>query len=279
MSALVDAYLRALSAPGSSRLFGGLAEARLPGPLLRGLIRAWIRFYGVDMSEAEAPVASYRTFNQFFTRALRAGVRPVDAAPDVVVSPCDARVYGLGPIADGRIEQVKGKTYSVAELLGSVAQAQAYQEAAQATLYLSPAMYHRVHWPADGKVTGWRHVPGRLYPVNALAVANVDRLFAVNERVAIHLDTAAFGPLAVILVGATNVGRITLSFDRLATNTGTAGGWFTPPQPIAVRRGDELGAFNLGSTVVLLAANAALASAGPSPGHLVRMGQALWRRP
>ena len=140
-------------------------------------------------------------------------------------------------------------------------------------------MYHRVHWPADGKVTGWRHLPGRLYPVNALAVANVDRLFAVNERVAIHLDTAAFGSLAVILVGATNVGRITLSFDGLATNTGTVGGWFAPPQPIAVRRGDEVGAFNLGSTVVLLAANAALASAGPSPGHLVRMGQALWRRP
>jgi phosphatidylserine decarboxylase len=115
--------------------------------------------------------------------------------------------------------------------------------------------------------------------VNALAVANVDRLFAVNERVAIHLDTAAFGSLAVVLVGAANVGRITLSFDPLATNTGNVGGWFTPPRPIAVRRGDELGAFNLGSTVVLLAANAALASAGPSPGHLVRMGQALWRRP
>jgi len=279
MSALVDAYLRALSTPGSSRLFGRLADAPLPAPLLRGLIRAWIRFYGVDMSEAEAPVASYRTFSEFFTRALRPGARTVDAAPDVVVSPCDARVYGLGLIADGRIEQVKGKTYSVAELLGSAEQAQAYQNAIQATLYLSPAMYHRVHWPADGKVTGWRHLPGRLYPVNALAVANVDRLFAVNERVAIHLETASFGSLAVILVGATNVGRITLSFDPLATNTGSVGGWFTPPQPIAVRRGDELGAFNLGSTVVLLAANAALASAGPSPGQLVRMGQALWRRP
>jgi phosphatidylserine decarboxylase len=279
MSAPVDLYLRALSAPATSRLFGRLADARLPGPLLRGLIAAWVRAYGVDMSEAAAPASSFRTFNQFFTRALRPGVRPVAKAADVLVSPCDARVYTQGALGeDGRIDQVKGRTYTVSELLDSAQRAEGFARGFQATLYLSPAMYHRVHWPVDGTIVGWRHIPGRLYPVNALAVRRVDRLFAVNERVAIYLESG-FGPLAVVMVGATNVGRISLTFDSLLTNTGKPGGFCVPAEPIPVRRGDELGAFNLGSTVVLLAADARLASAGPGPGDLVRMGEALWRRP
>jgi phosphatidylserine decarboxylase len=139
-------------------------------------------------------------------------------------------------------------------------------------------MYHRVHWPADGRIRGLRYIPGRLFPVNALAARNVDRLFAVNERVAIHLDSAAFGKLAVVMVGATNVGRITLTFDPLATNTGRPAEWVTPSSAGDVKRGDELGAFNLGSTVVLLAADARLASAGPAVGDLVKMGQALFRK-
>jgi phosphatidylserine decarboxylase len=279
LSALVDAYLRALSSPAASRSFGRLADARLPGPLLRALIHAWVRFYGVDLAEAAAPVASFRTFNEFFTRALRPGARPVDAAEGIIVSPCDARVYSLGPVAeDGRLEQVKGRTYSVGELLGSDDDARPFLRGAQATLYLSPAMYHRVHWPADGRIRGLRYIPGRLFPVNALAARNVDRLFAVNERVAIHLDSAAFGKLAVVMVGATNVGRITLTFDPLATNTGRPAEWVTPSSAGDVKRGDELGAFNLGSTVVLLAADARLASAGPAVGDLVKMGQALFRK-
>jgi phosphatidylserine decarboxylase len=278
MSAIVDLYLRALSDPGTSRLFGRLADARLPGPLLRALIAAWVRAYGVDMSEAAAPARSFRTFNEFFTRALRPGARPVAQAADVLVSPCDARVYTLGGLGeDGRLEQVKGRTYTVGELLGSAQRAEVFVRGMQATLYLSPAMYHRVHWPADGAIIGWRHIPGRLFPVNALAVRHVDRLFAVNERVVIYLESS-FGPLAVVMVGATNVGRISLSFDALRTNTGTPGGFCAPSEPIPVRRGDELGAFNLGSTVVLLAADARLASAGPVPGDLVRMGEPLWRR-
>lgn len=279
MGGFVDLYLRALSTPGASRLFGRLADVPLPGPLLRALIASWVRFYGVDMSEAAGPASSFRTFNEFFTRRLRPGARPVAPGPDVVISPCDARVYTMGALAEeGRIEQVKGRTYTVAELLVSEQRAEAFARGFQATLYLSPAMYHRVHWPVDGTVVAWRHMPGRLYPVNALAVRRVDRLFAVNERVAIYLESA-FGPLCVVMVGATNVGRISLTFDSLVTNTGTAGHFSVPTDPIPVRRGDELGAFNLGSTVVLLAADARLGSAGPVPGDLVRMGQALWRRP
>jgi phosphatidylserine decarboxylase len=146
-----------------------------------------------------------------------------------------------------------------------------------ATLYLSPAMYHRVHAPLAGTVRLWRHIPGRLFPVNGMGVRHVDGLFARNERVVVLMDTAEAGPLAVVLVGAANVGRMSLSFCDLRTNSGTLPGTFLPPRPIALGRGDELGTFHLGSTVVLVAANPRYASAGPLTGDLVRMGQPLWR--
>jgi len=270
--------LRALSAPALSRLTGRLADARLPGPLLRAAIRVYSRACGVDWSEVAEPIAAFPTFNAFFTRRLRAGARPVAAGP-VVVSPSDSRLSALGPVPpDGRLEQVKGRTYSLEALLGAAEEAAPYRRGVYATLYLSPAMYHRVHAPVDGRVRAWRYVPGRLFPVNERAVRTVDGLFAVNERVVVHVDTEAFGPVAVVLVGATNVGRITLSFTDLATNAGRPPSRAEPPAPVPIARGDELGAFNLGSTVVLLVADAALRPAGPSPGGLVWMGEALWRR-
>jgi phosphatidylserine decarboxylase len=121
-------------------------------------------------------------------------------------------------------------------------------------------------------------VPGRLFPVNPLAVRSVPELFTRNERVAVFLESDDLGPVAVVLVGAANVGRITLRFASLATNSGAPGGRGAPDTPLPVRRGEELGAFNLGSTVVLLIADPALSPVGPSPGSLVRMGEALWRR-
>jgi phosphatidylserine decarboxylase len=174
------------------------------------------------------------------------------------------------------MEQIKGKTYALSELLGDRVLAGRFHGGGQATLYLSPAMYHRVHWPVDGRVSRYWRIPGRLYPVNALAVGRVDRLFAVNRRVVVELDGEGFGPMALVLVGATNVGRIELSFDGFGAD-GQQGGR-EPETPIAARRGHELGAFHLGSTVVLLAADPRLAWAGPAPGGLVKMGEALWRR-
>lgn len=272
-------FLRAISAPALSRPAARLADARLPRPLLRLWIAAWVKGYGVDLSEVRDPLDSFRCFNEFFVRALRPGARPLDPDPGALLSPSDSLLSVRGALpADGRLEQVKGRTYGLAQLLGSAEDAALFRAGAHATLYLSPAMYHRVHVPADGRVTRWRYLPGRLYPVNALAVRHVEGLFAVNERVVVHLESERFGPLAVVLVGATNVGRISLAFSPLRSNAGRPGGETRPPEPIPVARGDELGRFNLGSTVVLLAADPALVPAEAPVGSFVRMGQALWRR-
>jgi phosphatidylserine decarboxylase len=279
MPSLVSLYLRLLSRPSLSRRFGRAAEVRLPGPLLRAAIAAYVRFYRVDLGETADPVASFRTFDAFFTRRLREGARPLDAATDVVLSPCDARLHGLGRVPkDLSLEQIKGRSYALRDLLGDERLAAQFEGGVHATLYLSPSMYHRVHWPAEGLVVGWRRIPGRLYPVNALAVRHVERLFAVNQRVVVELASEGFGPMAVVLVGATNVGRISLPFESMGAPPSIHGDWVEPVRPIDVRRGEELGTFHLGSTVVLLAADARLASAGPVEGSLVKMGEALWRR-
>lgn len=278
MSAARGLVLRALSVPWLSRCTGRLADLRVPGPLLRAGIRAYSRFYSVDWSEVAEPLKAFPTFNAFFTRRLREGVRPV-AKDASVVSPSDSRLSVLGAIpADGRLEQIKGRSYSIEALLGSAEDAALFREGVYATLYLSPSMYHRVHSPVDGRILSWRYLPGRLFPVNDVAVRSVDGLFTVNERVAVFIDTEALGPVAVVLVGATNVGRISLAFTDLVTNVGRPAARMDAPSPIPIARGGELGAFNLGSTVVLLVAKAALRPAGPSPGDLVRMGQALWQR-
>jgi phosphatidylserine decarboxylase len=139
-------------------------------------------------------------------------------------------------------------------------------------------MYHRVHSPVDGVVRAWRYVPGRLFPVNAAGVRAIPGLFTRNERVAVFCDTEAHGPTAVVLVGAANVGRVSLAFTDLVTNRGSAGVRAEPARPVRLARGDELGAFNLGSTVVLLVADPALAPAARA-GDLVRVGEPLWRAP
>ena len=273
------AFATAVSPPLLSRLAGWLADLRLPSPILAPAIRAWSRLYGADLSEAAEPIQAFRTFNAFFTRALRDGVRPIESGPGVVVSPSDSRMSDRAAVpVDGRLEQVKGESYSLEALLGSPEEAELYSRGLHATLYLGPGMYHRVHAPVDGHIVGWRYIPGRLFPVNPLAVRSVPGLFTRNERVVVFLEAEGLGPVAVVLVGATNVGRITLRFTDLSTNAGAAALRADPPEPIPVRRGDELGVFNLGSTVVLLVADAALAPAHVSPGALVRMGEALWRR-
>lgn len=268
----------AVSWPPLSRVTGRLAELRVPRPLLVPLIRAYARAYGAELAEAARPPEAYESFNAFFTRRLREGARPIDATPGAVVSPSDSRLSAIGRVpGDGRIEQVKGESYSLEVLLGSTQDAGRLAGAAHATLYLSPAMYHRVHAPVDGRIVAWHYLPGRLYPVNSMGVRSVPGLLARNERVSVLIETEAHGLAAVVLVGAANVGRIGLAFAELVTNSAQPAGRREPPQPIPIRRGDELGVFNLGSTVVLLVADDGLVAAA-SAGELVRVGQALWRR-
>jgi phosphatidylserine decarboxylase len=267
----------AVSFPFLSRVTGRLADLRAPAFVLQPLLRAYVRLYGVDTSEAAEPLASFPTFNAFFTRRLRDGLRLLPAE-DGVVSPADSRVAAIGPIsADGRLEQVKGRTYAIEELLGSAEEAAAFRRGVQATLYLSPSMYHRVHSPVDARVRAWVYIPGRLFPVNAFSVRAVPGLFVRNERVVVFIETAAFGPVALVMVGAANVGRMTLAFAPLITNTGIPAGLHVPTSAIRLRRGDELGAFNLGSTVVLLLADPRFKPLA-APGDLVRVNAPLFGR-
>jgi len=268
----------AVSWPLLSRATGRLSDLRLPRAILAPAIRLYARAFGADLSEAALPLEDYPSFNAFFTRRLREGVRPVERGEGVVVSPSDSRLSAIGPVPpDGLLEQVKGSRYSIETLLGSAEDAAPFRTGVHATLYLSPAMYHRVHSPVDGRIRAWRHVPGRLFPVNAAGVRSVPGLFTRNERVAVFVDTEAHGPVAVVLVGAANVGRMSLAFTDLVTSRGRPAERAVPAEPVAVRRGDEIGAFNLGSTVVLLLADPALVPV-PAAGGLVRVGQVLWQR-
>lgn len=273
---VLDAFLGAVSGERWSRTVGALAAREVPQPLLQAAISAYVKAYGVDLSEAAEPVESFRSFNAFFTRALREGARPVCEGEATVASPADGALLNHGTLADGRLRQIKGRDYGLDELLGSAEEAEALRCGRYATIYLSPRDYHRVHCPLDGHIVGWRYIPGALYPVNRLGLDRVDRLFATNERLVTLLDTPAAGRVAVIMVGATSVGNISVTYDGIHTNT--------PPRvareerlatPIPVRKGDELGRFNLGSTVVLLVQGAHMRFVGLAEGQRLRMGEAL----
>lgn len=236
-----------------SRAFGRLADVPLPPPLRRPALGAFARAVGADPAEAEHPLERYRSLNAFFIRRLKPGARRWPEAPDVVGSPVDGTVGQVGTVRDGRALQAKGRAYSVAELLGDSDEGARFDDGTFATLYLSPKDYHRIHAPQDGDVELARHLPGGLLPVNAPAVAHLPDLFARNERLACHMSTP-HGRLAVVAVGAYNVGRISAAFDS---------GWITNRRgapvaarrydpPVAIRQGDELMTFHLGSTVVLL---------------------------
>jgi phosphatidylserine decarboxylase len=254
---------------------GVLGSLRLPGWALRPVLRSYARHFGVDMSEAERPLEAYRSFNDFFTRALKPGLRAVEPDPSAIVSPVDGRVYASGAVSGGTILQAKGVPYALAEFLGSADDARAFEGGSFATMYLSPRDYHRIHWPFDASVLRVRHLPGDLWPVNDAAVAGVPRLFARNERV-VALGTVSGGaPFAMTPVGALNVGSIRLTFHEVRTNrTGRHDPTTTDLAPArAARRGEEFGRFEFGSAVVLLLSPGAGRLDDLPPGSTVRVGR------
>lgn len=237
-----------------SRLMQALT--RLPAGALTALaIRTFVRAYGVALDEAAASSPrSYRTFNAFFTRALRADARPLDPRPAALLTPADGRISEIGRLDGGRMLQAKGRHFDVGTLLGGDPDlAATFAGGAFATIYLAPRDYHRVHMPLTGTLRDMRHVPGRLFSVNAVTAARVPRLYARNERVVCLFDTAA-GPLAVVLVGAIFVGGIeTVWHGPVTPPRGARLQRIPPPHPPPqLERGAELGRFNMGSTVILL---------------------------
>ncbi len=237
-----------------SRGTGWLADLRHPRWLKDWVIRLFIRTYDVDMAEADNPEpTSYASFNAFFTRALRADARPLAEAD--ILCPADGAISQLGDISYGRIFQAKGRSYSTLELLGGDARrAEQFADGRFATIYLAPRDYHRVHMPLAGQLTATRYVPGKLFSVNAVTAANVDRLFARNERLICYFDTAA-GPMAMILVGAMIVAGIeTVWSGQVAPppRAPVAHDFVSLPERVELARGEEMGRFKLGSTVILL---------------------------
>ncbi|EQA36467.1 phosphatidylserine decarboxylase [Leptospira inadai serovar Lyme str. 10] len=237
-----------------SLLFGLLAALRLPRYIMIPILKAFAKAYKINLDEAELGIREYNSLNQFFTRALKAGARIIDSDENALVSPVDAKVTGFGDIHEQVILQAKGVDYNLKELLGGEKYLSRFQNGKYITFYLSPQDYHRIHSPAYGRILGYYYEPGKLFPVNELAVFGIRGLFPKNERLITFLQTE-YGLVAVIKVGASNVGRIRVTYDKkIVTNTLIR----TPKEEeykdvsIMIDKGAELGRFEMGSTVILI---------------------------
>ena len=264
-----------------SRCTGFLAELRHPVWLKNGLIRQFIQAFAVDMSEAAEPdYTRYACFNEFFTRPLLEGARPLAKAD--ILCPADGAISQLGAISSGMLFQAKGRQFSTEDLLGGdKVRAAQFNGGQFATVYLSPKDYHRVHMPVAGRLTATRYIPGQLFSVNGVTAENVDRLFARNERLVCHFETE-FGPMAMILVGAMVVAGIeTVWSGRVAppSKGPVSMDYVHLPAPVELAQGDEMGRFMLGSTVILLFPRDVMAFGEHyEAGTLTRMGESLGSR-
>ncbi len=216
------------------------------------LIRGFLRLFTIDMSDAEQPdPLAYPSFNEFFTRALRRGSRPIAPAPADVASPVDGTLSECGLIAGDSLVQAKGRAYTLGELLAAQDWAHRFEGGLFATIYLAPYNYHRIHMPLAARLLDTVYVPGRLFSVNGTTAAGVPRLFARNERVLTRWDSAA-GQFALVLVGALNVGSMATVWAGDITPRRPRVVTPLPRADVSLGRGEELGRFNMGSTVILL---------------------------
>jgi phosphatidylserine decarboxylase len=274
--------LKRLPARTMSRAFGSVADVPLPPSMRPLVLGAFARAVGIDLSEAERSLDAYGSLNEFFVRRLRAGARSWPTDPATLASPVDGIVGRFGPVRTGWAVQAKGHEYPIAELLADGLEADRFEGGFFLTIYLSPRHYHRIHTPGAGSISRAVYVPGALLPVNEPAVMHVPGLFARNERLLCYLDGAR-GRVAVVAVGAYNVGRIAAAFDPAWSGTGRDP-WVTnlsPPAPlereydppVQVGPGDELMAFHLGSTVVLLFEPGVALRGDLEVGQEVRVGE------
>lgn len=253
ISDLAVGLLRRIPKNTVSRAFGAVSDVEFPSPLQQAVNHSFVALAGIDAEEAEAPPGDYETLNDYFTRHLRDGARTVEAdGADDVISPVDGTLGAFGAIEEGMLFQAKGRQYPLLELVDSADDARRFDGGHYATIYLSPRDYHRIHSPVKGDVVRASYIPGHLFPVNPFAVENIDELFAVNERLITHLETAK-GWVGVCKVGATCVGKIGLAYDGFHTNGRLRRRReFEPEEQVEFAHGDELAVFNLGSTVIVL---------------------------
>lgn len=238
-----------------SKLTGAFARSRLS----HILIPWFARTYKIRMEDAEKPWQQYRSLNNFFTRRLKKELRPIDAAPDVLISPVDATITGIGPIQEGQILRVKGQDYNLRQLLHNSPRLVNYTDGFYYVLYLSPTDYHRIHSPVTGAIVEKEFIPGKVYPVNEFGLRFMRKVLSSNRRQVTYIQHP-FGEIAVVKVGAMNVSSIQ----------------YTDPATVQLTAGDELAYFEFGSTVVLLLENGTFTSrADLLINSNVKMGESL----
>ena len=266
---------------GLNLVAGRVAGAR-GGAVTSRLIRWFVSHYGVDMREAESSdIGSYLSFNDFFTRPLKAGARPLAEAD--FVCPVDGAISQFGAIDDHRILQAKGHLFTTTELVGGdAALAAQFRHGSFANLYLSPKDYHRLHIPCDGRLIRMIYVPGALFSVNPVTARGVPNLFARNERVVCLFESPEHGPFVMVLVGATIVGSMATVWHGVVNprRTGKVAEWTYADQEILLKKGEEMGRFLLGSTIVMLFRKDSIAfNPDWAPERSVRLGERMGDRP
>ena len=260
-----------------TRLAGRYASKPLGG-VTTATIKRFVARYRVNMAEAAEPdITAYKTFNDFFTRALKPGVRPLADAP--LVCPVDGAISQVGRVQGDQVYQAKGQTFTTRALVGGdAALAAQFQDGLFANLYLSPKDYHRIHMPANGRLLRMIHVPGALFSVNPTTARGVPGLFARNERVVCVFDDPQIGQWVLVLVGATIVGSMATVWHGQIRRDGPVREWRYDDQNIQLSQGDEMGRFLLGSTVVMLFPKSDLQfNDSWQPGGAIRMGELMAR--
>jgi len=248
---IFTATQRLLPKHGLSRLGGKLAESKSPR-VKNTLIKQFVNAYDINMSEAlESDPYQYESFNALFTRALKPDARPIDCSADNIVCPVDGTVSQIGNVVNDSVIQAKGKSFSATTLLGNEEDADHFEGGNFATIYLSPKDYHRVHMPISGKLISARYIPGQLFSVNNSTANNIPSLFARNERLACMFDTD-LGKMAYVMVGAMMVAGIGTVWKQHYLPGHIQTSIFTNNNAVNLGKGEQLGHFNFGSTVVVL---------------------------
>lgn len=250
-----------------SRFVGWLVHLELPVIVRTRVIELFAKKYRINISDAEKDISEYKSIGDFFIRKLKEGVRPLAGTP--YVHPADSVISETSEIELGQMIQAKGLKYSVADFLASQEEASLYQSGgAFATYYLCPTDYHRVHSPIKGFIWKIKHIPGTLWPVNSWSVGRIKNLFSKNERVVVHIKTPRGSQIALVMVGATNVGMMSMDnvWPGLRTNNPVVHKAREQafPTPLTIEKGQELGIFHMGSTVIMLFSQEALREFGLS---------------
>ena len=258
-----------------SELAGFFAKSQNPY-VKKAFVHAFAKAYDIDLSEYErGNLDDYESFNDFFTRELKDGMRPLDDTADGIASPADGQISQIGTITNGQLLQAKGRDYDVGQLLADFELGKVFMDGSFATIYLAPTNYHRVHMPFDGTLIATRYVPGTLFSVNDITAKNVPDLFARNERLVCEFDTT-FGRACVVLVGA----MIVAGIESVATGAIKRTPYIQHrTHDIALKKGDELGRFYLGSTAIIVLPKTANTAWGDEfvHGKAVVMGQRIGR--